>query len=69
MAHVKSEIIADLEANGPATPATIAKRLSKCNSTVVWRNLLRMANAGEVVFDPTGRIASLVDTSPDSELF
>ena len=69
MVHVKNEVIEDLRTNGPATPAVIAKRIGQPTTRMVWRHLLRMANAGEVVFDPTGRIASLVDTSPDSELF
>lgn len=61
MAHVRNEVIEDLRTNGPATPAVIADRLGKTDATEVWRHLLRMANAGQVTFDPTGRIAALAE--------
>lgn len=59
MAHVRNEVLEDLRTNGPATPAVIAERIGQANSRMVWRHLQRMANAGQVTFDPTGRIATL----------
>lgn len=61
---VADAIVADLTTNGPATPTTIARRLGKTDAKEVWRFVLRMANAGQISFDDTGRIASLATPVP-----
>ncbi len=65
-------ILADIEANGSSTPLEIARRLDRTSSSSVWRSCLRMANAGQITFDSTGRIASLtapttISTTPPTQ--
>lgn len=59
-------IVADLTTHGPSTPLDVARRIHR-DTPDVWRSLLRMANAGQITFDPTGRIASLAPTNPTDQ--
>lgn len=63
-APLRPRIVADLIEYGPSTPLDVAKRLGQHSANDVWRHLLRMANAGQISFDDTGRIASLATPVP-----
>lgn len=58
-AQADAAVVADLLAHGPSRPGDIAKRIGRRDASDIWRSVLRMANAGQITFDDTRRIASL----------
>lgn len=52
-------ILADLDANGPAAAATIAKRLNRRVATDIADRLNRLVRSGHVVVDLDTQIARL----------
>jgi hypothetical protein len=59
-------IRADLEANGPATPATIARRMGRSDSRSIRNMSARMVRAGILA---SGRQGVLSLTIPDASPF